>query len=199
MPVLVRSRLRRPRLVEVKIRRLAERILTQVKGVWELSLDLVGDRRMRRLNRQYRGRDAPTDVLAFPMRTPTRAPRVTRHVSRVMREEADAETRRGGDASISASPCLRVPVSPAPVMPEMLGDVVISVHTAARQADVLGHTLEEELAVLLIHGILHLCGYDHERGEREANRMRRKERAILRSLGTLPKLVRQQGGIQNAK
>jgi probable rRNA maturation factor len=43
--------------------------------------------------------------------------------------------------------------------------------------------------MLLIHGTLHLCGYDHERGGREARRMRRKERAILESLKPLPKLV----------
>lgn len=51
-----------------------------------------------------------------------------------------------------------------------LGDVAISVETAQRQAEVAGHSLERELAILLIHGILHVCGYDHERdgGEMEA-------------------------------
>ncbi|MGH7250473.1 MAG: rRNA maturation RNAse YbeY, partial [Nitrospiraceae bacterium] len=78
--VFIRSRLRRYRLVQAEVRRLAQRILTQVSrgqapaDAWlkrepvpcELSLDFVGDRRMRRLNREYRGRDLPTDVLAFP-------------------------------------------------------------------------------------------------------------------------------------
>ena len=110
---------------------------------------------MRRLNRQYRDRDYPTDVLAFPMRDSLR---VTRDALRVKPHE-------------------------------MLGDVVISVPTAARQAAARGHTVERELAVLLVHGILHLCGYDHEQGEREARRMRRKERAILQALRPLPKLL----------
>ena len=73
--------------------------------------------------------------------------------------------------------------------PALLGDVVISVPTAARQAAARGYSVEHELTVLLVHGILHLCGYDHERGERAARRMRRKERAILRSLMPIPKLI----------
>ena len=71
--------------------------------------------------------------------------------------------------------------------PDMLGDVVISVPTAWRQANEAGRSLEEELAWLLVHGILHLCGYDHERSEKEARRMHRRERMILRSIARLPK------------
>ena len=66
--------------------------------------------------------------------------------------------------------------------PDILGDVVISAPTAWRQAKEAGWSLDEELVCLLIHGILHLCGYDHERGEKEARRMHRRERMILRSL-----------------
>ncbi|MGH7236555.1 MAG: rRNA maturation RNase YbeY [Nitrospiraceae bacterium] len=167
--VFIRSRLRRYRLVQAEVRRLAQRILTQVSrgqapaDAWlrrepvpcELSLDFVGDRRMRRLNREYRGRDLPTDVLAFPMR---HSLRVTRDALRVTPHE-------------------------------MLGDVAISLHTAARHAAADRRAVDHELARLLIHGILHLVGYDHERGGREARRMRRKERAILRALKPLPKLV----------
>jgi probable rRNA maturation factor len=74
-------------------------------------------------------------------------------------------------------------------MPDMLGDVVISVPTARRQAKEAGRSLDEELAWLLVHGILHLCGYDHERSEKEARRMHRRERMILRSIARLPKRV----------
>ena len=73
--------------------------------------------------------------------------------------------------------------------PDMLGDVVIAVPTAARQAKQGERSLDEELTVLLIHGILHLCGYDHERSAKEARRMHRRERMILRSLARLPKRV----------
>jgi rRNA maturation RNase YbeY len=68
----------------------------------------------------------------------------------------------------------------------LLGDVVIAVPTAARQAKQGQRSLDEELMVLLVHGILHLCGYDHERSEKEARRMHRRERMILRSISRLP-------------
>lgn len=149
MPVLVRCRLSLVRLFRARIETLAQAVVAAAGDPdAELSLLLAGDRRMRRLNREYRRKDKTTDVLAFPMR------------------EAD------GPAS------------------SLLGDVVISLPQAARQAKADGHSLDHELAVLLIHGILHLFGYDHERGEREARRMRRKERAILRALEPLPKLVK---------
>ena len=64
------------------------------------------------------------------------------------------------------------------LQPSLLGDVVISIETAARQARRRGHSLREELQTLLIHGILHLLGYDHEVSRSEAVRMRRKEREI---------------------
>jgi probable rRNA maturation factor len=100
----------------------------------ELSLALVTDREIRDLNRQYRGKDKPTDVLSFPL--------------------ADA------------------------LCPHLLGDVIISIETATRQAQRRGHALLEELQTLLIHGILHLLGYDHEISRREALRMRRKEQEL---------------------
>lgn len=148
MPVLVRSRARRPALRPRAVARLAQRVLDAAgEPDAELSLELVGDGRMRRLNRLYRGRDAATDVLAFPMR------------------EAVG------------------PRSP------LLGDVVISLPTAARQAAEAGRRLDDELAALLIHGVLHLLGYDHERSAREAARMRRRERAVRKAVGPLPALA----------
>ncbi len=148
MPVLIRSRLRSTCFHQRSLSILAQRMLDGMgEPDAELSLEFVGDGRMRQLNRQYRGKDRPTDVLAFSMR------------------EAN---------------------SPATTL---LGDVVISLHTAQRQAADRGWSLEQEIVRLLIHGILHLLGYDHERSEREANRMRRKESAIVRSLGRLPGFV----------
>jgi len=94
----------------------------------------VPDREIHALNRQYRHKDKPTDVLSFPL--------------------ADE------------------------VQPSLLGDVVISLETAARQARRRRHSLREEIQILLIHGILHLLGYDHEVSRSEAIRMHRKEREI---------------------
>jgi probable rRNA maturation factor len=64
----------------------------------------------------------------------------------------------------------------------LLGDVVIAMPTAARQAKRGQRSLDEELTVLLVHGVLHLCGFDHERSEKDARRMHRRERMILQSL-----------------
>ncbi|MBM4384238.1 MAG: rRNA maturation RNase YbeY [Deltaproteobacteria bacterium] len=64
---------------------------------------------------------------------------------------------------------------------ELLGDVVIAVGVAARQAREIGHSLNEELLRLLIHGVLHLLGYDHEIA-RDAKRMQAKERALRKAV-----------------
>ena len=90
---------------------------------------------------------------------------------------------RGKDRTtdVLAFPMRGVPHSSS----HLLGDVVIAVPTAARQAKQGHRSLDEELTVLLIHGILHLCGYDHERSETEARRMHRRERMILRSISRL--------------
>ena len=148
MAVYVRARLTQVHIDQARFARFAGRVLAAAGETGsELSIELVGDRRMRRLNHVYRKKDRTTDVLAFPMRE-------------------------------SKSPCTA-----------LLGDIVISIPTARRQAREAGRSLDDELAVLLVHGVLHLCGYDHERNEREAARMRRKERAVLRSVLPLPKLV----------
>lgn len=67
--------------------------------------------------------------------------------------------------------------------PELLGDVVISAETAARDAEEVGLVFESELYFLLLHGILHLFGYDHERGcEEEASRMEEMERTLFAAI-----------------
>lgn len=149
MSVLLSSRLRNRRLRLSRWQSLAERVLTAAGAARaDLSLLLVGDRFMRRLNRLYRRKDRTTDVLAFPVR---------KH---------------------SVRPAPRAPC-PAPAL---LGDIVISLPRAERQAVQAGHALEREMAALMIHGLLHLLGYDHERSAREARRMSRRERAIARAL-----------------
>jgi len=68
------------------------------------------------------------------------------------------------------------------IQPEVLGDIVISVPVAVRQAAESGHPLSHELYSLLVHGLLHLLGYDHELGPREAAGMKRMERRLLKRL-----------------
>ena len=70
-----------------------------------------------------------------------------------------------------------------------VGDVVICIPVALSQAARWGNTPDEELLRVLIHGILHLLGYDHETTEREARRMKRKEHAIFHRLAPFPHLL----------
>ena len=69
------------------------------------------------------------------------------------------------------------------IRPELLGDIVISVPQAYRQAREAGNPLTREIERLLVHGLLHLLGYDHERGPAEAARMRRREREFMKKIG----------------
>ena len=109
----------------------------------EVSILLLDDPGIAELNRQYRGKSGPTDVLSFPMYTA---------------EELST------------------------AQPELLGDVVISVETAARQAAGAGCSLWEEMSRLLVHGVLHLLGFDHERSTSDGHVMREKEVRILAAL-----------------
>ena len=108
----------------------------------ELSVVLCDDAFILPLNRDYRGKDAPTDVLSFAQREG---------------EGADADD-------------------------PVLGDVIISVETAQRQALVHKVTIVQELRILLVHGMLHLLGYDHQTEEERAE-METEERALLALLG----------------
>ncbi len=93
-------------------------------------------------------------------------------------------------ASDSSTDVLAFSMREAPgPLSSLMGDVVISLPAVARQAIAHGHSRDKEFAILLIHGILHLCGYDHERGEKEAQRMNRRERALLKRVHPVPRLL----------
>lgn len=125
-----------------------------------LSLSLVRDETIRSLNRSYRGRDAATDVLSFQM-NPCHPERVTLSSSTPL-----------GTGSVEGSS------SPERTVPErLLGDVVISVETAKRQAAAYNAPLQLELYRLLIHGLLHLKGHDHV-ALSERREMEREERRL---------------------
>jgi len=113
----------------------------------EVSVVFVDDAYIQGLNQQYRGIDAPTDVLSFAMQEGEPFP-----------EEGEL----------------------------ILGDVVISLETARRQASEYGHSLAREVAYLAVHGVLHLLGYDHG-GEDDRRVMRNKEEEILARLNLSPK------------
>jgi probable rRNA maturation factor len=78
---------------------------------------------------------------------------------------------------------------PMPGTEHLLGDIVISVDTALTQAEHLGHSLHEELAVLFAHGLCHLMGYDHEKSASEARRQAEREFELLALVGLSKQLV----------
>lgn len=140
---------------------------TRARG--DLAIALVSDARIRSLNRQYRRVDKPTDVLAFPA-----APSVI--------EILPPEGGSHGPSTGSVASAFRRK-NAGRLSPQELGDIVISVQTARRQARDAGHSLAAELKVLALHGLLHLLGYDHHQ-QSDRTRMRRIE-ARLRAAGGL--------------
>ncbi len=104
----------------------------------ELSISIVGDLEIAKLNKKYLNRDGPTNVIAFPM------------------QEGDFST----------------------INSNLLGDVVISIDTAKKEAELAEITTKERFYQLLVHGILHLFGYDHGESE-EALIMEKKSENIL--------------------
>jgi probable rRNA maturation factor len=130
-------------------RRIAQTVLKaeKVAPPYEVSLVFTDSETVRRLNRDYRGVDELTDVLAFYM---------------LSQNEADSSFALPPDGVTR------------------LGEVIISYPQAVEQASEQGHSSERELALLIIHGILHLLGYDHEEVEEES-KMRERERKLLES------------------
>jgi probable rRNA maturation factor len=105
----------------------------------EISILIVDDPQIEKLNQQYLSRQGPTNVIAFAM-------------------------REGEFSDLS---------------PHLLGDVVISTDTAAREAQMAATSMEQRFKELLVHGILHLMGYDHETSEDDARVMEGKSKEIL--------------------
>lgn len=85
---------------------------------------------------------------------------------------------RNGPTNVIAFPMRTDPFSN--INPELLGDVVISIETAEKEGKNIGISIEERFTQLLVHGILHLLGYDHEMSEQEADKMEKKSEEILK-------------------
>lgn len=133
MDIQVRNKSKQNIITTHRLKKITQNVMKLVleeKGrtTAEISVVFVDDGEMRNLNRNYRGINKSTDVLAFPM-------------------------NEGRFAAIN---------------PDLLGDIVISVPRAKLQAEQQEHSLERELTTLLIHGLLHLMGYDHETDKEEA-------------------------------
>jgi probable rRNA maturation factor len=135
-------------LVEQVVQKALE---TFVEEDYEVSISFVGNQEIRELNKQYRDKDAVTDVLSFPM----------------MEFEVTEENYSNEDEFVQED--------------RLLGDIVISLERAQEQAIEYGHSFERELAFLLVHGVLHLLGMDHEDEEQEKE-MSKKQEEILQLL-----------------
>lgn len=114
----------------------------EIEAGGALSVVISDNGFVQNLNRQYRGVDAPTDVLSFP---------------------SDA------------------PLQPIPGELPYLGDLIIAYPYAAAQAEREGHPLDDSLALLVVHGTLHLLGYDHDTPENRAEMWAAQEAALLES------------------
>ncbi|MBI4328861.1 MAG: rRNA maturation RNase YbeY [Chloroflexi bacterium] len=133
----------RGRLSEGWVRQVARAVLRrEAEEGSGVGVYLTGDEEMRELNRRYRGEDAVTDVLSFPLSS----------------DEGGFIMPRGRAKG--------------------LGEVVLSVPQAERQAALHGVSLKEEVAHLLVHAVLHLLGADHEEAEKARDMQRREEEAL---------------------
>lgn len=139
--------------VEERVKEAARAALDSARrsmGQAELCVVLADDTTVRDLNRHYRGKDKPTNVLSFP-------------------QDGDGEP----DAETLAS---------EPGMPILLGDVILAYETVAAEARDQNKSISDHLAHLVVHGVLHLLGYDHQ-SEDDAQAMERLETRILGGLG----------------
>ena len=121
--------------------------LENFKGSAEVSVTLVDNPYIQSLNKQYRNKDVPTDVLSFPM-------------GKDGKYEIDPETNA-----------------------QILGDIIISMEKVVEQCELYSHTMRREIAALTAHGLLHLLGYDHEKGGLDKMHMKEREEKVLDLLG----------------
>lgn len=129
------------------------------RRVGEVTIVLADDAFVRKLNRDFRGQDKPTNVLSFPASSPRRR---GSQAKRSVREEAQDPRLRGDDA--------------------YLGDIVLALETIRREAKEQAKSFRDHATHLIVHGALHLLGYDHIR-DKDARVMEPLEIKILKKLG----------------
>lgn len=140
--VLSINNLTRRRVDEGVMKKAAEKTLMLLKkgGRFELSIALVGEKRMQSLNWKFRRENRPTDVLSF-----------------------DFQEGAGGKSNF-------------------LGEIIICLSYAEKQARELGIGLKENLATLTAHGVIHLCGVDHERSDAERLKTLKVQKQVLKKI-----------------
>jgi probable rRNA maturation factor len=140
---MILNRQRTVRVARPALESFLRRVCRELKlGAAEVTICLVSDAEMARMNEAFRGKKGPTDVLSFPA------------VERRTPASPSARSRRPG----------------------FLGDIAISPETARRNAKKFGRSVPSELQVLIVHGVLHLLGYDHETDRGEMDRIEQRLR-----------------------
>lgn len=144
--LLIRN-LTKNKIDEIFLRSIEKKTLSRLNmgGGIEISLVVCGEKRIRTLNRVWRGKDRLTDVLSFGV-----------------------EEIKNSDKFIAA-----------PDKTSLLGEIFICYPVAGKQARRYGYALKEEMSRLLVHGILHLAGYDHEKSAKEEKRMMELQEKIV--------------------
>ncbi len=159
MGISITNRQRKARINLARLRRRAAAVLDKIRPpgdssiARDIDIAIVGDRTMRKLNRQFRNIDETTDVLSFPSGP----------------SPAEGFSGQGPDDFNSAQERKHI------------GDVAISIGEALRQAGEDGVSIDVAIDRLIVHGVLHLHGFDHDSAE-GSSRMRRKENALLKML-----------------
>jgi probable rRNA maturation factor len=146
--------------------KLAEAVLADegVRSDTELSILFVDETSISDLNKRFLGKDGPTDVLAFPI------------------DEEPSESGRSPDSGGSGPGFTGEPEE----VPTLLGDVVICPKVAERNAPDHAGTYEDEMALLIVHGVLHLLGMDHMDDEEAAEMERRESELLAKHYGVEP-------------
>ena len=144
-----------------RIRDALRTTLTDERVAWcELSVAVVTDSRIHEINRQFLSHDEPTDVITFELASPER-------VKGAPLRPKGCPVRRGAALRLE-------------------GEIVVSAETARRRAPEFGWTPHDELTLYLVHGVLHLCGYD-DTSPAEVQVMRQREMEVLDKLGLRPR------------
>jgi len=141
-------------VMETLVAQVVGKVLTyeECEESYEVSISFVNNEEIRSLNREYRGIDKATDVLSFPM---------LEFVDEELYEEDENTDYIDEEMA--------------------LGDIVISMEKVLEQSEEYGHSFSRELAFLLVHGMLHLLGYDHEE-EATDGEMFEKQEEILKEM-----------------
>lgn len=135
--------------IEEMLERVVQKTLEEeVEGDYEVSISFVDNEEIRELNKQYRDKDASTDVLSFPL----------------MEFEETEEDYEDEEEYVQED--------------RLLGDIVISLEKAKEQAQEYGHSFERELSFLAAHGTLHLLGFDHENEDEEKEMIEKQNKIL---------------------